>query len=161
MWPAARNNDEYQQTVKEMLVAKSNTLTGDALSEGYRMLVRSARTSRDDGGPAWPPSPGEVMGCVLTAARDLSPSRPLPRRGLRRVRGHVCRKCSGPVDFHPGEEVLHCAPCNTVMGVKEGIRLSWDQVQGLEFADTATVDPAAAAEAKERAMAFIRSKAKK
>ena len=158
LWPVARKNEEYQSSVRELLIGKREALTPDDLAQGFRLLSLTARTSRDDGGPAWPPSPGEVLGCLLTSARNRAAgNRRLPRRGSRKVSGRVCRKCQGELHFLPGDDVLHCAACNMVMGVGSGIRLSWGEVQSLEFADEYDIDPAEVEAAKERAMRYIRT----
>jgi hypothetical protein len=152
LWPVAKNNAEYQQTVREMLVAKHEVIQPDDLTAGFRVLAANTRMSRDDGGPAFPPSPGEVLGCVLTAGRNRAKPKELPRMGLRSVRGQVCRKCMGPLNFLPGDNVLHCPGCNTVMGSGEGIRLSWSEVQRLDFADDATISDEEVEQAKAKTM---------
>jgi len=152
MWPVAKNNETYQQTLREMLEAKASTLTPDSLAEGYRLLVAGSRTSRADGGPAFPPNPNEVVGCCLAALRNKATGRDLPKRGLRKVRGRVCRKCQGPLNFMPGDDVLHCPACNAVMQIGEGVKMEWSDVQRLDFADAPTITDEEVAAAKEQTM---------
>lgn len=161
LWPVAKNNTEYRSTVAEMVMAKRELIQPDDISAGFRTLAANTRMSRDDGGPAFPPSPGEVLGCILTAARNREKPRELPRRGSRKVRGRVCRKCQGPLNFMPGDDVLHCPACNAVMQNKDGTRLSWPEIQALEFADEPTISDAEVEEAKAntmRALAAMRGK---
>lgn len=155
MWPVAKNNAEYQQTLREVVTAKQAVIQPGDIAEGYRSLVANTRTSRDDGGPAFPPNPNEVLGCILAAGRNRKQARDLPRRGLRKVRGQVCRKCQGPLNFMPGDDVLHCPACNAVMAQGEGIKMEWSQVQALDYADEPVVTDAEVQAAKDKTMAAL------
>jgi hypothetical protein len=155
MWPVAKNNAEYQSTLREMLEAKSSALTPDSLAEGYRALVANTKLSRADGGPAFPPNPHEVVGCCLAAVRNKAQGRDLPKRGLRKVKGRVCRNCQGPLNFMPGDDVLHCPACNAVMQIGESIKMEWSDIQRLDFADAPTITDEEVAEAKSRTLAAL------
>lgn len=162
MWPVARNNTEYQQAVKDALVSKASVLDDQDLTAGFRTLCAVSKVSRDDGGPAWPPSVSEVTGCVLKAARDRRDGvRDLPVRGVRRVAGRMCRKCQGSLQFLPGDDVLHCPTCNAVMGVGKGVRMEWADVQRLEFADSPVISESEVEAAKQSTLAAIRRMAGK
>jgi hypothetical protein len=157
MWPVAKGNTEYQQQVKDAVLSKAATLTEADLSSGFRTLCANGRMSRDDGGPAWPPSVGEVTGCMLKASRDRRDGcKELPVTGARRVAGRMCRRCQGHLHFLPGDDVLHCGSCNAVMGVGAGIRMEWSDIQRLEFADSAVISEADVAAAKDATLTAVR-----
>lgn len=70
VWPTLRKRDTLRDEIGRALMRHADTLDPVDLDEGVALLVQTARVQQDDGGPAAPPGPGEVLGCVLTAKRQ-------------------------------------------------------------------------------------------
>lgn len=70
VWPALGKRDALRDEIGQAIMQHAERLEGDDLDAGVSMLIRNGRTRQDDGGPAQPPGPGEVVGCILTAYRD-------------------------------------------------------------------------------------------
>ena len=142
MWPILRNNEEHKKAIVLLLNEKAMHVSADDLTSGYRLLVAHSRTSNKDGGPAWPPSPNDVVGCVLMAHRDRRSAVKISytNRGPRRVAGRVCRKCNGEITFLPGDDVLYCISCRTVQTTDGKARLTPHDVHALEFIEAEEVD---------------------
>ena len=139
MWPILKNNEEHKEAITLILSEKAKHVSPDDFLAGYRLLVQLHRTGRDDGSPAWPPSPTDVLGCVLSAHRDRKSNGvkiTTPYRGPRRVAGKVCRKCQQAIVFHPGDRMLFCPSCRTVQAVGDGVALTPHEVHSLEFLDS-------------------------
>lgn len=69
VWPGLRKRVELQREIGAAVMRNAHRLTVDDVSKGMDALVSRARTQQDDGGPAAPPGPHEVVGCILAAAR--------------------------------------------------------------------------------------------
>jgi len=133
MWPVMKNNEEQKRAIAMLIMERGSRLNVEDLNEGYRLLVLNGKTSRPDGGPAFPPAPGEILGCILASA---SARRTTPRDGSpRKVAGRVCRKCGSAVHYLPGEETIHCGSCNTVQMIAGKTQLSPHDVHSLRLED--------------------------
>jgi len=162
MWPVIKNNEEHKKAICDLVWEKRNIVNEHDLNDGYRTLIANSRTSRADGGPAWPPSPSEVLGCVLASASKRKASDPAPARdsgALRRVAGMLCVRpgCHGPIDFIPSESTLWCSKCNSVQ--QRGIDhiLIPHEVHEIHFQDESVVTPEEVEEHKQKALAAFRT----
>ena len=70
VWPTLRKRDTLRDEIGRALMRHADNLEAADLDEGVTLLVQTARVQQDDGGPAAPPGPGEVLGCVLSAKRQ-------------------------------------------------------------------------------------------
>ena len=64
-----RKADELRQEIGQALMRHAERLDVADLDAGTTALIESLPTRASDGGPASPPGPHEVVGCVLTAKR--------------------------------------------------------------------------------------------
>jgi hypothetical protein len=64
-----RKADELRQEIGQALMRHAERLDVGDLYAGTTALIESLPTRASDGGPASPPGPHEVVGCVLTAQR--------------------------------------------------------------------------------------------
>lgn len=119
VWPTLRKRDTLRDEIGRALMRHADTLDPVDLDEGVALLVQTARVQQDDGGPAAPPGPGEVLGCVLTAKRQ----RVMAARGPAADRptsvqdgGRTCRRsgCGAPMMYLPSEGAYYCDGCRTV-----------------------------------------------
>jgi hypothetical protein len=69
VWPGLRKRVDLQREIGAAIMRHAPRLTVEDIAQGMDDLVGRARTQQDDGGPAAPPGPHEVVGCILTAAR--------------------------------------------------------------------------------------------
>ena len=158
MWPVIKNNDEHKKAIAELVWEKRSGITNDDLNNGFRTLIANSRTARADGGPAWPPSPSEVLGCVLSSASKRTSDVPRPADdsspGIRRVAGALCVRagCNGPIDFIRSENVLWCGKCNSVQQRGESFVLTPHEVHSIHFIDEVRVTVEEVAEHKKKAM---------
>jgi hypothetical protein len=74
VWPGLRKRLDLQREIGAAVMRHAQRLTVNDLTKGMDTLMGRARTQQDDGGPAAPPGPHEVIGCILAAyrARTLS-----------------------------------------------------------------------------------------
>lgn len=156
MWPILRNNEEHKEAIVLLLNERASHVGPDDLTAAYRLLVTNARTSNKDGGPAWPPSPQEVLGCVLSAHRERKADVKItiPYYGPRRVAGRVCRRCQSGLTLF--ENVLYCESCRSAQMVDGRAQLTAHEIHALEFVDPPSVDYDAAEQAKVEALAAVR-----
>lgn len=145
VWPLLSSRDGMRQEIGDALMGYAEALEPSDLEQGVSLLIRSQPTAAKDGGPAWPPGPNEVTGCVLKARADRVERLPRPPEpdstGPRLVIGRVCLRCAGPVVYLPPERVLYCEGCRSVqvMERSEGhIRraLNYSESSTLVFADS-------------------------
>lgn len=148
MWPVIKNNEEQKNSIAMLVMERAGRLNAEDLSEGFRILIRNAKTTRPDGGPAFPPSPSEIVGCVLASAAARRPEH--QTGSARRVAGRVCRRCNGALDYLPGEEVIHCGGCNTVQMVNGKVELTPHEVHSLRLEPPKTYSAEEVEEAKRR-----------
>lgn len=146
VWPSLAKRDELRQEIGNAVLALSDRLEPIDVERGINLLIRSAPTKANDGGPAWPPGPNEVTGCILKARSgrvDEKPQRvelkntaPVPVTNRR-----CCREgCMGILEYVATERVLRCQNCNSVqvrefIGGSPRIHLTYDEVQALSLSD--------------------------
>lgn len=158
MWPILKKNDQHKEAIVLLINEKASHVSADDLTAGYRLLVANARTSNKDGGPAWPPSAPEVLGCVLSAHRERKSDVRISYtpQGPRKIAGRICRKCQQALVFLPGDNAIYCFSCRSVQMVDGRARLTPHEIHTLEFveemtdADTAEQDRLKAIEAIKR-----------
>lgn len=140
MWPILRNNEEHKKAIAMLANEKASSASEDDLNHAFRLLLANHKTSNKDGGPAWPPSPHEVLGCILSAQRERKANVKIavPYYGPRRVAGRVCRKCNGTLTLF--ENVLFCEECRSVQQFEGRTRLTPHEIHSLEFTDPPNVD---------------------
>lgn len=87
VWPGLRRREELQREIGTAVMRHAHRLTVADITKGMDALVSRARTQQDDGGPAAPPGPHEVVGCILSAARarELSDTTAAPASLPREV----------------------------------------------------------------------------
>lgn len=87
VWPGLRRREELQREIGTAVMRHAHRLTAADITKGMDALVSRARTQQDDGGPAAPPGPHEVVGCILSAARarELSDTTAAPASIPREV----------------------------------------------------------------------------
>lgn len=137
MWPILKKNDQHKEAIVLLINEKASHVSADDLTAGYRLLVANARTSNKDGGPAWPPSPPEVVGCILTAHRDRRSEVRISytAQGPRKVAGRLCRRCQQHLTFLPGDNVLYCFSCRSVQVIEGRTSLTPHDIHLLEFVE--------------------------
>lgn len=157
VWPMLGNRDQMRREIGEAVMAYADRLEPSDVEIGTTLLIRSSKTAADDGGPAWPPGPNEVIGCILKARADRMEA--IAERdagpvvtGPRRVVGKRCR-CGGPVDLLAGEGVLRCDTCRAVLIVEwrdhPRIHLTLEERRTLVFAEPEPVADDAIGKVKE------------
>lgn len=119
VWPTLRKRDTLRDEIGQALMRHADNLEATDLDEGVTLLVQTARVQQDDGGPAAPPGPGEVLGCVLSAkrARVMAARGPAADRPTSvRDAGRTCRRggCGSPMMYLPSEGAYYCDGCRTV-----------------------------------------------
>lgn len=120
VWPTLRKRDTLRDEIGRSLMRHADNLDPVDLDEGVAMLVQTARVQQDDGGPAAPPGPGEVLGCVLSArrARVMAARGPAAERPTSaQVSTRTCRRtgCDArPMMYLPSEGAHYCEGCRTV-----------------------------------------------
>lgn len=144
VWPVLANRAEMRDEIGRAVMAYADRLEVSDVENGTSLLVRTSKTAAKDGGPAWPPGPSEVTGCILRARADRldavrRPDGPM-NTGPQRVVGRTCR-CGGLLDYLAPERVLRCDVCRAVQVIEYGpsaprIHLTLDEEQRLVFADT-------------------------
>ena len=77
-----RKADELRQEIGQALMRHAERLDVADLHAGITALIESLPTRASDGGPASPPGPHEVVGCVLTAHRARLSDAPAIRYSL-------------------------------------------------------------------------------
>lgn len=77
-----RKADEVRQEIGQALMRHAERLDVADLHAGTTALIESLPTRASDGGPASPPGPHEVVGCVLTARRQRMNDAPAIRYTL-------------------------------------------------------------------------------
>lgn len=119
VWPTLRKRDTMRDEIGRAIMAHADRLEVSDLDAGVDTLIRTARAQQDDGGPASPPGPGEVLGCILAARRD----RLAGERGSATERdtsaqdsGRTCRRpnCGAVLMWLPSEGAHYCDGCRTV-----------------------------------------------
>jgi hypothetical protein len=70
VWPGLGKRDVLRQEIGEAIMRHADKVQPSDLDEGVRLLITTARTRQDDGGPAQPPGPRDVVGCILSARHD-------------------------------------------------------------------------------------------
>lgn len=119
VWPSLGKRDALRDEIGRAIMQHADTLDLADLDAGLSLLIRSARVRQDDGGPALPPGPGEVVGCILTARRDRT-SRArggaADRDTSARDTGRACGRngCDGVLMWLPSEGAHYCDGCRTV-----------------------------------------------
>jgi len=120
VWPRLASDKHYglRQEIGGAIMRHADALDLSDLEEGVAMLISSARAQQDDGGPAAPPGPHEVLGCVLAAKRArLADARggAATRDTSARVTALDCRRasCKGSLMWLPVEGMHYCRDCNT------------------------------------------------
>ena len=68
MWPALGKRDALRQEIGHAVMKHAERIEPADIRAGLDKLIASTRTGQDDGGPAQPPSPHEVVGCILAAS---------------------------------------------------------------------------------------------
>lgn len=85
-----RKADELRQEIGQALMRHAERLDVADLHAGTTTLIESLPTRASDGGPASPPGPHEVVGCVLIAKRARMKDAPAVRYSLAQgTRGKV------------------------------------------------------------------------
>lgn len=119
VWPSLRKRDTMRDEIGRGIMAYADRLEPADLDTGVDMLIRTARAQQDDGGPASPPGPGEVLGCILAARRDrLAGVRgsAAERDTSAKDTARACRRsgCGAPLMWLPSEAAHYCDKCRTV-----------------------------------------------
>jgi hypothetical protein len=119
VWPTLRKRDTMRDEIGRAVMAHADRLMPGDLDAGVDMLIRTARAQQDDGGPASPPGPGEVLGCILAARRDrLAGTTPsaADRDTSAKDTGRTCRRsgCGDILMWLPSEGAYYCDKCRTV-----------------------------------------------
>lgn len=119
VWPTLRKRDTLRDEIGRALMRHADNLDPADLDEGVTLLVQTARVQQDDGGPAAPPGPGEVLGCVLSArrarvsaARGPAADRPTSVQDTT----NTCTRngCGHALMYLPSEGAYYCDGCRTV-----------------------------------------------
>jgi hypothetical protein len=157
MWPILKNNEEHKESIVLLVNEKARHVSSGDVLAGYRTLVREHPTGRKDGSPAWPPSPSDVLGCILFAYRDRKEKVKItvPNTGPKQVAGRLCRKCSGSLTFHPGDRIIYCESCRAVQAFEGRAVLTPHDVHSLKFVDK-EIDHDETEREREKAMNAIR-----
>lgn len=74
-----RRDELMRDEIGQALMRHADKLTTLDLYAGCTTLIESLPSRSNDGGPATPPGPHEVMGCVLQARRDRVRDEPTVR----------------------------------------------------------------------------------
>ena len=129
VWPTLRKRDTLRDEIGRALMRHADTLEAADLDNGVSLLVQTARVQQDDGGPAAPPGPGEVLGCVLSAKRArVSSERDKMRaedwggKSVKRAPSveqsqRICRHrggCGRMMLYLVPESAYYCEGCRTV-----------------------------------------------
>ena len=164
VWPTLKNRDELRQEIGNAVMAEADKLEPLDVERGVNLLIRTAPTKAKDGGPAWPPGPNEVLGCILKirAERvDLAPRMEGPKNTgpIAVTNRRCCRsECGGVLDYLRAERVLRCQRCRSVQ-VREWIEgrprihLGSAEFQALTFSDEPPEDGIDAMEAVRKMLA--------
>ncbi len=80
VWPALARRDAMRQEIGNAVMRHADKLQPDDLARGMDELLARARGVQDDGGPASPPGPHEVVGCILRAKDERVRDTPTPAR---------------------------------------------------------------------------------
>lgn len=156
MWPILRNNEEHKEAIVVLANEKASTASEEDLNRAFRLLLANHKTSNKDGGPAWPPSPHEVLGCILSAQRENKADVRIavPYYGPRRIAGRLCRKCKGTLTLF--ENVLYCEDCRSAQQIEGRVQLTAHEIHTLEFVDPPNVDYDTIEDEKAKALESVR-----
>lgn len=144
VWPLLSSRDAMRQEIGESIMGYSEVLEPSDLDAGVSLLIKMHPTAAKDGGPAWPPGPNEVTGCVLKARQERLERAPRPpeeeRVGPREVIGRHCHRCKSALLYLPPERLLYCDGCRSVQVIErsEGHMrraLNFTESAALVFAD--------------------------
>ena len=84
VWTRLKSNDELRQEIGHAIMRHADRLEPDDLREGVDAVMMNTRAQQRDGGPAVPPGPHEIIGCILAArerrVRDQGPLRTWDRQ---------------------------------------------------------------------------------
>jgi len=84
VWTRLKSNDELRQEIGHAIMRHAERLERDDLRNGVDAVMLNTRAQQRDGGPAVPPGPHEVVGCILAArerrVRDQGPLRTWDRQ---------------------------------------------------------------------------------
>lgn len=69
VWPTLARRDALRQEIGHAIMRHAERIDPVDIRQGLDDLIARARAQQDDGGPAAPPGPHEVVGCILSAAR--------------------------------------------------------------------------------------------
>ena len=69
VWPTLARRDALRQEIGHAIMRHAERIDPVDIRLGLDDLIARARAQQDDGGPAAPPGPHEVVGCILSAAR--------------------------------------------------------------------------------------------
>ncbi len=69
VWPPLARRDALRQEIGESVMRHAERIDRVDIQHGLDDPIARARARQDDGGPAAPPGPHEVLGCILSAAR--------------------------------------------------------------------------------------------
>ena len=79
VWPTLARRDALRQEIGEAVMRHAGRLDPVDIRQGLDDLIARARAQQDDGGPAAPPGPHEVVGCILSARDARRRDTPRPR----------------------------------------------------------------------------------
>lgn len=147
VWPSLRNKDALRNEIGEAVFRDRARLEPSDLNRGCDLLLKTFPTTANDGGPAWPPGPREVVSAVHQARSDRITvgNRRRDNGSPRKIAGRVCKRhgCHGELSLV--SNVLWCDNCRSVqvMEYRDGapvIHVGAAE-SGLTFADEAALRP--------------------
>jgi hypothetical protein len=79
IWPTLARRDALRQEIGNAVMRHADRLQAVDIGKGLDDLIARARAQQNDGGPAAPPGPHEVLGCILAARDARTRNTPRPR----------------------------------------------------------------------------------